>query len=230
MHFFSIDYALLAMQNALLREVTPQLRAVIIDLDTDEEVLYARFYYDGEASEQRIDLWDCAVTEASASLGPCFVRSEVERLDFPKEIPSWGYCAYLRKEGDASKSKDLGSCHRVKISEMSLAYALLAVQQALLGLVTPTLRAVVVDFDTDGPLLYIRFYYDGEVAEELIDLWYRAIKEASGYFGYNCLLDGKVERIDCPRPVPFRGCYAYWRKEELEPNTRYAFRQSPVKD
>ena len=96
MDSFSNEYTLLAMQRALLGEVTAELRAVFIYLDTNENILHARFYYDGEVSEKRIDLWDCAITEASAALGPdCFVKSRIERVDYPQKIPAMGYCAYL---------------------------------------------------------------------------------------------------------------------------------------
>ena len=213
MEVFSIEYALLAMQSALLREVTPELRAVVINLDKDKLIFYAQFYYDGEVSEQRIDLWDCAIAEASADLGPdCFVDSQVKRLNYPEKIPSGGYCAYLRKECNSSYCiEDLFS--RVKIKEMSIGYALLAVQHALLGIVMPELRAVIVDFNKEEPLLYIRFYYDGEAPKTLTDLWQSAIAEAKTDFGVSCVLDGGAERIDYPKPLPFRGRYAYFRKE-----------------
>jgi len=32
-------------------------------------------------------------------------------------------------------------------------------------------------------------------------------------FAPNYLLDGKVERVDYPKTFPFRGRYAYFRKE-----------------
>ncbi len=211
MKYFSNEYALLSMQSALLGEVTPELRAVMIDVNEKEDVFSAWFYYDGEVSEQRIDLWDCAVTEASADLGRYeLVRSHIKRLDYPQKIPSKGYFAYLRKELDAPYPKELP---KVKITELSLAYALLVVQHALLGVVTPKLRAVVVDFEKETSLLYIRFYYDGEESEQLVDLWQNAMQEACRNLGPNCVLDGKVERVDFPKTYPFRGRYAYLRNE-----------------
>jgi hypothetical protein len=211
MDSFSNEYALLAMQSALLREVTPALRAVTLNVDKDEEILYAHFYYDGEASEQRIDLWDCVICEASADLGAnCFVEPQIKRLDYPQKIPLSGYCAYLRKEHDVPTRE---GCPKVKIAEVSIGYALLTIQHALLGVVTPELRAVVVDFTKEESLLYVRFYYDGEVPKQLIDLWQSAIQEAKEDLGSHCLLDSGVERADYPNTFPFRGRYAYFRKE-----------------
>jgi hypothetical protein len=91
--------ALLCTQRALLRAVTPQLRAVVVDLDNDEIVFYIRFYYDREVSDEEIDLWQCAITEASAGLDPIYdLDNDIIRLDFPEKIPAKGRYAYLRKE------------------------------------------------------------------------------------------------------------------------------------
>lgn len=99
MEMFTIGYALLAIQSALLGNITPELRAVIVDVSKDKKELYVRFYYNGEVSPEMIDLWECTITEASAALGPdCRVDQRIERLDFPKEIPFRGRYAYLRKE------------------------------------------------------------------------------------------------------------------------------------
>ncbi|HKY99735.1 MAG TPA: hypothetical protein VJ112_01060, partial [Rhabdochlamydiaceae bacterium] len=121
-------------------------------------------------------------------------------------------CTYLRKEPDSLQYKN-HLFPRVKIKETSIGYLLLTVQHALLGVVTPELRAVVVDFDKEGSLLYVRFYYDSEISKNLIDLWQSMIIEIGADFCPNCLLDGKVERADYPQTFPFRGRYAYFRKE-----------------
>ena len=95
----SISDALLSFQSALLGVVTPELRAIIIDYNSEEDFLYVRFYYNGYVSEDTIELWQCAITEGSAHLGPdCFVDEGVERLDYPQPIPKRGRYAYLRKE------------------------------------------------------------------------------------------------------------------------------------
>lgn len=94
-----ISDALLATQRALLDVVTPELRAVVVDIDNDKKEFYIRFYYDGEVSEELIDLWSSAITEASAGLDPIYdLDNGIERLDFPKKIPFRGRFAYFRKE------------------------------------------------------------------------------------------------------------------------------------
>ena len=262
METFSIGYALLAVENALLDAVTPELRAVVVDLSKETESLYIRFYYDGEAPEKLIDLWQCAITEASADLGPdCLLDDGVERLDYPQEIPFRGRYAYRRMEPNAPMEQSFSTtpvyvsreivdfkekiglfvspvsgervstnwgvihyakdgCHIVpakppayKIDVFPVAYALLSIQRALLGNVTPELRAVIVDASTEENLLYVHFYYDGEVSEKLIDLWECAITEACADLGSDYALDEGVHRLDCPQKIPFRGRYAYSRKE-----------------
>ncbi|MCX6987178.1 MAG: hypothetical protein NT065_03335 [Chlamydiae bacterium] len=209
---FSVEYALLGIQSALLGEVIPALRAVFVNVDPDQEIFYCYFYQDGKMSEVNQDIWECVITEASADLGHCFVTSKIERLDYPKVIEGRGYCAYLRKEESGL------TCFRVEEPQIimvkpTLAYALLAVQKALLAEVTPELRSVVVDVEADPLKLYIRFYYDGAISEALYQSWESAQEKAQLYFGFSAILDGGIERRDYPEEMPFRGRYAYLRKE-----------------
>lgn len=264
MEIFSIEYALLAVQRALLGAVAPELRAVIVDFSKETQFLYVRFYYEGEASEKLVDLWECAITEASAALGPdCVLDDGVERIDYPQEIPSRGRYAYLRMEDSFSTNQSFSEistntgreivdfkeniglfvspatgekvntnwgvihyahdgCHIIpgkpptyKIEIVPVAYALLALQRALLGSVTPELRAIIVDVSNEESLLYIRFYYDGQVIQELVDLWECAISEVVADFGADYALDEKVQRLDYPQKIPFRGRYAYSRYEKF---------------
>jgi hypothetical protein len=213
MEILSNEYALLAMQSALLREVTPALRAVILDLDCNAGIFHVYFYQDGEISEEQADTWDCVNCEASADLGPIMIEPKIARLDYPLPIrPTRGYYAYLRYENTAPQQHK-NNLPKVEIKEASHAYAMLAAQSALLGVVTSELRAVVVDFDKKASILYIRFYYDKEASKSLIALWQNAIAEIKADFSPDYLFDGCVERIDYPKEIPFRGRYAYFRKE-----------------
>ncbi|HKZ00088.1 MAG TPA: polymorphic toxin type 50 domain-containing protein [Rhabdochlamydiaceae bacterium] len=262
MEIFSIGYALLATQRALLDAITPELRAVVVDSCEKTNLLYIRFYYDGKASEKLIDLWQCAITEASADLGPdCLLDDGVERLDFPQKIPFRGRYAYLRKEPYFTKRQhsshipwniiretvdfkekiglfispvsgekvdtNWGVIHYAKdgrhtvpakpknypIDIFPVAYALLAIQSAILGIVTPELRAIVVDLCKEENLCYVHFYYDGLISEELIDLWECAITKTFADVGQDYVLDAGIQRLDYPQKIPFRGRYAYFRNE-----------------
>ncbi len=262
MEIISVGYALLAIQRALLDAVTPELRAVVLDIDTEKRSLYMRCYYDGNISEQLIDLWECAISEAHAALGPdCFLDDGVERLDYPKKIPLRGIYAYLRKEGAASRPQSVAKAYKpierelvdfkekigifvspvaheqvdtswgvihyaedgthivparpesYKIEIFLVAYALLGIQRALLGVVMPALRAVIVDIGEKETLLYIRFYYDGEISSEMIEDWECALTESIADFGRGFSFDTRVEKLPYPQEIPFRGRYAYLRKE-----------------
>lgn len=96
---------------------------------------------------------------------------------------------------------------------ISFGYALVSMQQALLGTVTPALRAVIVNMNADAKLLYVRFYYDEAMDEKAIDLWECAIQKSKADFGSNFFLDAEIERLDYPQTIPCLGRYAYLRKE-----------------
>ena len=118
----------------------------------------------------------------------------------------------MRKEEGASEYA-AAAFSKVKIKELSPGYGRLALLDAMLGIVTPELRAVIVDFNEKESLLYIRFFYHGEIPKTLVELWQNAILKTKNDFAPNCVLDGNVERVDYPNPIPFRGHYAYERKE-----------------
>lgn len=93
----------------------------------------------------------------------------------------------------------------------SLIYARLSLQRALLGAVTPTLRAVYVDVDESAKKLFVSFFYDGEITDELFDIVSTAMAEVDvpGYYE----LDEHIERSDFPEKIPDRGNLIYLRKE-----------------
>ncbi|VHO04265.1 polymorphic toxin type 50 domain-containing protein [Candidatus Rhabdochlamydia sp. T3358] len=259
MEVSSTGYALLAMQCALLYVVTPELRAVVIGICKKKKILYMHFYYEGEVSEELIELWQCAVTEASDLESNWELDDRIERLDYPQEIPSHGRYAYLRREpnmlsqnvsevpiiitreikdfkekigvfispvSEEKVSTSWGVIHTTKdeshiipakpasykIKEITpIAYALLAIQRALLGLATPELRGIVADIQDQE--LYIRFYYDKGISYEIFESWEFAITKVIADMGSDYLFDTGIERLDYPQEIPFRGRYAYLRKE-----------------
>ena len=88
---------LLFVQRALLDEVFPQLRSVMVDYSENKVRLY--FYVDGVISIDDADSLDCVETEVIADMTPDIeVVSEVIRLDAPVREPDKGICVYHRKE------------------------------------------------------------------------------------------------------------------------------------
>jgi len=220
----SIDYALLCIQGSLLDAVTPDLRAVVFDLYEDREYLFLRFYYDGDVSEEVIELWRSAITEASAGLKLECLDDLIERLDFPQPIPflglqgRGGYLAFLRLESESPEIDPIRKLHLNAMEEddpYPEAYALLAAGNALLGKVSSELRAVAVEVPPGSMLLNIYFFYDGEVLPEKIHLWKQAASEISSCMHPKYLHVIKIIRIDFPQKIPPRGRLAYFRKEPV---------------
>jgi hypothetical protein len=91
-----------------------------------------------------------------------------------------------------------------------LVYARLSIQTALLGAVTPNLRAVTVNIDEELKILTVIFIYHGEISDELFDLASVASAEI-GMLEYE--LDNRIERLDYPEEIPDKGVLVYLRKE-----------------
>ena len=91
------------------------------------------------------------------------------------------------------------------------AYALLSMQRALLGIVTPELSAVIVDVDQSDShnLLYLRFYYEENISTQTFDEWESAITECIADMGPNYLVDAAIEGLPWSQDIPVRGDYAY---------------------
>ena len=142
-----LDILLLDIQRALLDAIVPQLRAVTADVDIKDRKLILFFFYDGVISDELFDLASVAATEAGVTLSDYFTEDHIVRLDYPQKIPVQGKLAYLRKEPILQEFilyKTAPSSERRPIVAL-----LLQLQQALLGKVTPDLRAVAVDSDPE---------------------------------------------------------------------------------
>lgn len=96
--FSEISKVLLSMQRALLGSVMPSLRAVVVNIDIENKLLFFSFFYDGTIDDELFDLASIACTEASGNFPEYHVKDVIERLDYPQKIPAQGHYAYLRKE------------------------------------------------------------------------------------------------------------------------------------
>ena len=212
-NYDSLEYSLLTTQCALVDVVTWQLRAVVIRIDEKERVFHIHYYHEGEIDEELIDLWQCATTEATAD-SHFFEEERIIKLDYPQKIPlNGGNFAYLRKEDlyYPSKGKEL------QYPPVIFGAANLAVLSALLGRVTPELKAVFVDTQSNEKSVYISFYYDGEITAEIRALWEKAIEEVRVTLkDFNPTVDGEIERADYTGGSfkEGRGFYVYCRKED----------------
>ena len=86
-----------------------------------------------------------------------------------------------------------------------MAYALLALQRALLGVITPNLRAVITDIRQEERLLYIRFYYDRDISRDTLESWEYALTKSIADVGADYLTDARIERLLIPKLYRFVG-------------------------
>ena len=209
----SLEYSLLTTQRALVDMVTSQMRAVVVRIDEEKRMFYLYYYYDGEVDEDLIDLWQCSTCEATIDTN-FFTEVHITRLDYPEKIPlNGGNFAYLRKEDLYYPSKG----KKVFYDTFIYGAPKLAILSALLGNVTPELRAVIVDTQVEKKNVCIIFYHDGELKEEIRNLWEGVIQEVRHTLkDFNPTVEGKIERVDYTgeRFRGNRGTYVYHRKED----------------
>lgn len=93
--------------------------------------------------------------------------------------------------------------------------ALLASFFGLSGEVFPALRALYVDWDKE--LVYLYFYYDGEISEDDHESAECVATQIISHFSDH-LLEIEILRIDYPRPLPNAGILVYQRREPLLSN------------
>ena len=218
---FSITEVLLATQSALLNVIKPALRAVVVNLDTENDIFFIRFYHHGEISEETLDLWQCACTEASCHLIISQIDEEIIRLDYPSEIPLDGHLAYLRKEPNISQEiLKLKNSFVLPYKEEKcfLGNVNRAMQNALLGQANPNIREIAINNDEN--CIYVHFYYEGEIIEadiknmhEIMDLFCKSFR--------SFIIRLRYFRIDKSEILPFHPVICYSRFEERYNNAPY---------
>jgi hypothetical protein len=89
--------------------------------------------------------------------------------------------------------------------------AKLSIQRALLGEVSPQLRAVV--FSIEAQSVNIRFYFDGEISEEDKESVSCIETEILADYDPEDVVTANSIRIDSPDPINDEGVYVYKRRE-----------------
>jgi len=205
--------ALLGTQIALWGEITPNLRAVTVNIDGITGLLI-EFFYDGSITEEIKKTAAEITMEASCFFPADFPYCDrLTRIDYPDEIPFSGRFVYFRKEPKSTPvpiSIDPGVIPvRGKI--------LLAALNALLGKTTPELRAVTVDWNDF--VAWIHLYYDGEISETNILLARQAIEDFGEYLPSEFMHSGYIERLDYPQRIPY--CNLVYQRKELSSELLY---------
>jgi len=207
--------ALLSTQRALWGEITPNLRAVKVDVDAKNGFLID-FYYDGAIDESIEDSAVCIAMEASCAFPPDVPGADREiRLDYPKEIPLDKHFVYLRNEDALPRvliHEEKDRFTRQIANRHPRGIALLAALHALLGKVTPELRVATVDWDQSEAIFYFRLYYDHEISGKNIALAKEALDDFGNFLPEEKISDVAFYRLDYPNPVPYKNL-VYQRKE-----------------
>jgi hypothetical protein len=98
--------------------------------------------------------------------------------------------------------------------QYDLPFLMLATQRALLGMVQPQLRAVIVDLDENKKRMKFYFYYDGAINDDLYDQASCIATEASAAFPPDFTSEEEIERLDAPQKIPdHQGRFVYRRME-----------------
>ena len=86
-----------AIQQALLGEVTPSLRAVTVSYELSQ--IHFECYFDGEISETEVEAMNCVDTELTAVFPATHtITHALYRRDYPELIPKEKIWVYYRKE------------------------------------------------------------------------------------------------------------------------------------
>jgi hypothetical protein len=256
-----IDEAALTAMRALWDEVTPQLRAATVELCDSKKTYNMCIYYEGDASETQLDLWDCVICEASADFNFFYEQLQsITRIDYPSPIPQTGRLVYLRKEPlksylaqdpqpeikvtrvfksqetddylfinpidlktypsslqliqtiDGKETYKTARPSSIPKEPYPSSYAILSLQKALLGKVIPELRAVITEVKEGSNHVFVRFFYDTPLIQEILLEWEEALSEVMADFGEGYTFDMALAFLPHPNPIPFQGRYVYLRK------------------
>lgn len=210
---FNEAYLLLSAQTALLGHIVPSLRAVTINFDEEKKMLNLRFFYDEKMTEELFDL--ASIVSVEIELDPnSSYRYEIMNEDiaihlaYPEPIPIQGRLIYLRKEVITTEYTRTHFIPNEDIRPIS-AFRL-AMQEALLGKVTPALRKVIIDLDQDEKKMFFHFFYHGQISKEDFDLANSVIQEVNRYF-FDFKAEKQIIRVDYPEPILVKGSIVYSR-------------------
>lgn len=211
---------LFEVQSGLHYDITSQLRAVKVDIDEYEQILFFWFYYDGEISDWEEKIMNNCIDEIKNevinSFGTIYEDKRwVRRWDYPKQIPESGYYVFLRDETIFQSNQPVQIppepyCNK-KIVEWAKIH--LFSQYALLGNVRPNLRALKCDVDQIKHIVYFWFYFDGPISDEDKKITEHIAQTVTLFFGLQYRFELHIDRLDAPQDFPHAGRLVYAKCE-----------------
>lgn len=123
----------------------------------------------------------------------------VDPVTREKKITSWGIIHYSRNGGyHVIPAIPEHAPNRI----VDHIYLRLSTQRALLGAVTPNLRAVEVSISEEDRVIFIYFFYDGRIKNRIFDCATTAIAEVSADIFPDYVIAHRILRMDTPSPIP----------------------------
>lgn len=136
-----------SIQGALLGAITPNVRAIWASFE--EKKIVIDFFYESPWTDEEEDLSEIVSSEVVADFTDCYVESKRSVLPYPEPIHHKGINVFLKKSLQITPT---------------VASVKIALQIALLGFITPSLRSVM--FEINNNLIKILFYYDQKITKE----------------------------------------------------------------
>lgn len=97
-----------------------------------------------------------------------------------------------------------------KEDKLNRVRAILSMNRAMWGEISPTLRAIQISWNTEK--IYIFYYYDGEIADEdRFSAECISTEMMAGYPDYE--LEENIIQWNYPKPIPDNGELVYMRRE-----------------
>lgn len=100
------------------------------------------------------------------------------------------------------------------MSPINETYGLLSALNALLGAVTPNLRAFTIQVFVQEKIVKAALFYDGKISDEDFDIANCALTEIISDFPPDYTLEENIERLDYPAAIPIVGRLVFQRKED----------------
>jgi hypothetical protein len=195
---YDLHYLTGAATDALLSKITPKIRIIFVSYGDHEVCLSV--YHEGElTTEEKLSFTSAAhllKTYLPNDYTTCCV---VKRVDPPLPIPRMGKAVYLRKD---ERSQRVG---------LDLSYLELASVRALFGLVTPSLRAVIVSLCEDR--IAINSFFHGEITHQNQEDMSEMARRVKTNFPDHYSVSLQVKRLDAPEKIPWIGSSVYYRRE-----------------
>jgi hypothetical protein len=217
------DSVYCSLQRALIGYVTPNLRAVSVEFE-EERKYKLNFFYDKQPSEEEEELASLAETEFIADHpAPDYIKDcKIYTVNYPKPIRDRGDCVYKRYEEISKIDSWFSWIKKFQTAKQPILVdrgsVLRAIQKALLGNVTPNLRAVYLNYENEREKKYIlNFFYDRSPSAIEIELANLTYTSFCADFTSDYKVDVKIETVPFPEMIPMRLHCVYERYEKLTP-------------